>query len=323
LNYRNEAESAAAFAQGTYHLTDKLSMIGGLRYTRDKKNLDQVSPFTRTLDESFSEVNWAATLNYKINADMLAYARVATGYKSGGFNARSANSGFEPEDLTSYEAGLKSEFFDRRLRLNTTAFYAKHKNLQIQQFQAGTGGAVSITVNAGEAEYKGIEIEGEALLAEGLTVSGAFGYVDREFNEFLILNPATNSFVDVAQSARFTYASDVTWNAAAQYEFPPLDFGKLTARAEYSYRGKVYFFPTLIGTPLNEEIAGASRGLLDARLTLSDLSVGGVNATLSVWGKNLTDKEYRIHGIDFGGLGYAGNIYGEPRSVGVDVNFGF
>lgn len=61
--------------------------------------------------------------------------------------------------------------------------------------------------------------------------------------------------------------------------------------------------------------------MLDARITLSELEVIGKKASIAVWGKNLTDEAYRVHGIDFGGLGYAGNVYGEPRSFGVDLNF--
>lgn len=85
----------------------------------------------------------------------------------------------------------------------------------------------------------------------------------------------------------------------------------------------MYFQPSLIGTPFNESIPGAARSLLDARLTLADVSVGAAKASFALWGRNLTDEEYRIHGIDFGSLGYAGNVWGEPRSYGIDLIFSF
>ncbi|HEY4545719.1 MAG TPA: TonB-dependent receptor [Pedomonas sp.] len=323
LSFRHRSRSQAAFGQLTYELTDQLSVTGGLRYTSDKKSLDQIAPFPRDLSRKFDRFNWTVSADYRLTQDVLAYARVATGYKAGGFNARSSNSGYSPEDLTSYELGLKSEFLDRRVRLNAALFYAKHEDLQIQQFQAGSQGSTSVTVNAGQADYKGIELEGQALLMDGLTLSGALGYIDRKYKQFLILDPATNQIIDVADTARFPLSSSLTWNAALQYELPRFDFGQLSARVEYNYRGKVYFHPTLVGTPLNDEIAGEARGLLDARLTLSELSLLGEGASIAVWAKNLTDKAYRIHGIDFGALGYAGNVYGEPRSFGVDLNFSF
>ncbi len=323
MSYRHQSESKAAFAQGTYQLTDRLSFTGGIRYTEDKKHLEQVAAFPRDLQAKFRRFNWAASLNYEMNRDVLLYGRAATGYKSGGFNARSVNSGFAPEDLTSFEMGVKSELFDRRLRLNAAVFYARHKDLQIQQFQAGTLGTTSVTVNAGKAEYKGVELEMQALLAPGLTVAGALGYTDRKYGEFLILDPATNLIVDVKDTARFPLSAALTWNASIQYAAPKFDFGQLTGRVEYNYRGKTYFHPTRTGTPLNDEIAGAPRGLLDARLTLSEINLGGLDASFSLWGKNLTDKEYRVHGIDFGSLGFAGNVYGEPRSFGADLTLDF
>ena len=178
-------------------------------------------------------------------------------------------------------------------------------------------------MNAGEAEYKGIEVEFVALLTDNLTFSGSLGYIDREFNEFLIVDPATNQTIDVADVAHFTYSAEDTANAALQYDLPRFSFGQVSARLEYNYRSEVYFQPTTVGTPLNESIPGDGRGLLDARLTLADVEIAGAKASVSLWGLNLTDEEYRIHGIDFGSLGYAGNVYGEPRSYGVDLNFTF
>lgn len=324
LDYTHKSTSKAAFAQATYHLSDQLSATGGIRYTEDKRRLEQTSAFPRSLKANFDRLNWTASLDYDVNDDVLVYGRIATGYKSGGFNARSpGNAAFDPEDMTSYELGFKSELFERRLRLNVTGFYSSREDLQIDQFQSGSGGSTSVTVNAGKAVYKGIEAEGEALLADGLTLSGSLGYVDREYKEFLIRDPATNEIVDVADTARFTYASKITWTAAAQYQLPRFDFGTLSARLEYNYRGRIYFFPTLFGTPFRDEIAGGSRGLLDARVTLADLRLGGVEAAVALWGRNLTKEEYRVHGIDFGALGYAGSVYGEPRSFGIDFNIAF
>ena len=323
LDYDHESESKAVFGQATYDLTDRLSFTGGVRYTGDDKKLNQRAIFPRNLERSFSNFNWSASLAFKMSDEVMTYGRVATGYKAGGFNARSSNESFGPEDVTSFELGLKSELLDRRLRLNAAAFYVDHKDLQIQQFQAGTQGATSVTVNAGKAEYKGLEVEIEALLTEGLTLSGSVGYVDREYKEFLILDPATNQIVDVANSAFFTYAPETTANAALQYKLPHFGIGQLSARLEYNYRGSVIFYPTHVGTPLTEEIADSARNLIDARITLSELRVGSGEASVSLWSRNLTDEEYRVHGVDFGALGFAGNVYGEPRSAGIDFTVEF
>ena len=127
----------------------------------------------------------------------------------------------------------------------------------------------------------------------------------------------------MANVAHFTYSAKETANAALQYDLPRFSFGQVSARLEYNYRSEVYFQPTTVGTPLNESIKGDGRGLLDARLTLAEVAVGSATASFSLWGRNLTDEEYRVHGIDFGALGYAGNVYGEPRSYGIDLDVSF
>lgn len=123
LQYRHHSRSKAMFAQGTYALTEDTNLTGGIRYTRDDKRLVQVSPYVRELSANFSKVNYAISLDQKVTRDILAYARVSTGYKAGGFNARSGNNGYKPESLISCVAPhLRKEgeigeldVFDRQL----------------------------------------------------------------------------------------------------------------------------------------------------------------------------------------------------------------
>lgn len=323
LDYKHESTTTALFAQATWHATDKLNLTGGVRYTWDKKKLEQTSPVVRDLKKSFSSFNWSATVDYKFNDDVMAYGRIATGYKAGGFNARSFDSGFDPEDLTSYEVGVKTELFNRRLRFNATAYHAIHKDVQVSSFQAGAGGAVATTENAGKARYNGVELEVNAVLVDGFTTYATFGYVDRKYKEFVVFNQATGKFVDIADIAKFGYSASTTASAGAQYEFPPFSFGKLAARLDYNYTSKRYFGSNPLTAPFIEQIKAAPRGLLDARLTLSDISLGNGSASLSLWGRNITNKKYRMVGIDFGQLGFAGNIYGEPATYGADLTLKF
>lgn len=323
FNYRYKSRSQALFGQVTTELTEQLSLTGGLRYTKDTKELDQVIPYDRSLKRSFDQVNWAVTLDYTLSDDVMAYGRVATGYKAGGFNARSVNDGFKPEDLTSYEMGIKSELFDRRVRLNAAVFHAVHKDVQVGQFLAGSGGSLGITVNAGKAAYTGIEAEFVALLTDSLTFSGNVGYIDRKYKAFELLNPATNTLVDVADVARFIYSPDTTANVAAEYRFPPLSFAELTARLDYSYRSRMYWHPTAMLNPYNDAISDKSVGRLDGRVTLSGVAVGNAEAQLAFWVKNITNTDYLLGGVDFGSLGFATVGYAEPRTWGVDMRVRF
>jgi len=317
-DYDHYNKSAAAFAQGTFELTDTLSVTGGVRYTHDKKHLVQRAPFVRDLRASYEKVNYAFSVDWQATPSMLLYARTASGYKAGGFNARSVNSGFNPESLTSYEAGIKSDWLDRRLRVNLTGFYATHSDLQLQQLQAGSGGASSVTVNAGKARYWGIEAELTAKPVEPLTLGANLGYTNRKYKQFLILDPVTDQYVDVKDSARFMIGATTTISAYAQLDIADLEIGRLSIRGDYDYRTKIYYHPTTVGTPYNDQIAGAPRSLVNGRISLTDIDLNGAKAELALWGKNIFDKKYRLFGIDFGSLGFAGNTYGEPATYGVD-----
>lgn len=323
FNYRFKSQSKAAFGQVTAQLNDGLSATAGLRYTRDERELRQREPYVRDLSRRFDKLNWAVALDYRWNNDLMTYARIATGYKAGGFNARSQNDGFEPEDLTSFEVGLKSEWFARQLRLNLTAFHAKHQDVQVGQFLAGSGGSVGITVNAGKAEYYGLEAEWTALIGPNLTLNGNFGYVDRSYKSFIIRDPATDALVDIAKTARFIYSAGTTANVGAEYRFGKVGSGTLSARLDYSYRSKIHYHSTTILNPFNDVISDGKVGLLDGRITLADMSMGGGRAALSGWVRNITNKDYLLGGVDFGSLGFATVSYAQPRTYGVDLRVGF
>ncbi|MBS0505146.1 MAG: TonB-dependent receptor [Proteobacteria bacterium] len=321
--YHYESKSQALFGQATTAVTDKLNLTGGLRYTKDDKALDQSVPSARSLSRDFDRFNWAVTADYEWSNDVMTYARVATGYKAGGFNARSANSGFEPEDLTSYEIGLKSELLDRRLRFNLALFHATHKDVQVGQFLPGTGGSVGVTVNAGKARYNGIEAEFTALVTDALTLSGNFGYTDRKYKQFEIVNPATEQLIDIASTAKFRYSPSTTANVSAEYRFPAFDFGQLVARLDYSYRSRMYWHSSTLLNPFNDVISDGGVGRLDGRLSLKEVAIGGGNAEIALWARNLTDEEYLLGGVDFGALGFGTVSYAEPRTWGVDLRVSF
>ena len=318
MAYEHENKSYALFGQMTYNITDRFSLTGGLRYTWDDKRLRQTSAFNRNLSRDFSEFTYSATADYDLD-DVLFYARIASGYKAGGFNARSANEGFDPETITSYEAGLKSELFDNTVRFNLAAFYAEYTDVQIQQFLAGTGGATSVTVNAGSATYQGVEAEVVAVPVTGLTLSGSIGYVDRDYQEFLFREPATNEIVDVADRAGFRYSPDITAQAGAEYEFPPFSFGVFSVRVDYSYVGRRQWDALDFRNPRAQLIADDPYNTFDVRATLGQIAFGDVEGSLAFWGRNIFDEEYMNSAIDFGGLGFGGISYAEGSTYGVDL----
>lgn len=316
--YRHVSRSQALFGQVTGHLSDALSLTGGLRYTKDKKRLQQSVPMARDITRDFNKLNWAASLDYQMDDNVLLYGRIATGYKAGGLNARSANDGFGPENLISYEAGLKTELFGRRLRLNTAAFYTRLKDIQRSQFLSGSGGTVSNTVNAGRSRYVGFEAEAMAAITNELTLSANIGYIDRKFKEFDYLDPTTDQLIDIAGVSEFQGSAGTTISAAADYR-KPLSFGTFNARLDYNYRGRVYYTTSAVINPFHEEISDGPVGLFDARIGLSDLEIRGAKMAISAWAKNLTNKSYALWGVDFGALGFATTNFADKRSWGLEL----
>lgn len=328
------AESYAIFGQVSWKpaaLDERLELTGGLRHTWDGKTIwiEEAPGSTLRGKQNFTNLSWLFSANYEVTDDVMVYGRVSTGYKSGGINPR-ANPGsnalnsFAPEKVLSYEAGLKAEWFSRRLRTNLALYRTDYDDRQISQFASGTGGATSIILNAGKAVIQGVELETVAVPVKGLTMDGSFGYTDAMYKRFDFRDPVTDLIIDVADEARFSNVPKWNWHIGAQYEFSGLDFGTLTARMDYSHQSRMFFFPLDRVNLFNPQVAAPSQGNLSARLTLSDFKLSvPVKAKISIWGENLANNDDIAYGIDFGGIGFGGAYFREPRSFGIDLTLNY
>mgnify|MGYP003344588267 CR=1 FL=1 len=161
--------------------------------------------------------------SYKITDDISTYIKYTTGYNGGGFNARASTlssftTPFAEEKVKSWELGFKSEWMENRLRLNAAVFTNDYTDIQIAQFEAGTGGASSRIVNAGSGTYQGFELELVAAPIDGLTIEGSYGYLDAQYDEYLARNPATNQLEDISGVTTVTQAPKNSANLGVQYE---------------------------------------------------------------------------------------------------------
>lgn len=322
-----ETESIAGFGQVSYRptvLDSKLELTGGLRYTQDDKEFFS-SNFPERPKKSFSNASWLASASYQFADDVMGYARISTAYRAGGFSPRSTTlSAFDPEEATAYELGLKAEWFDRRLRTNLSLFQTDYKDLQVNQFASGTSGASAIVVNAGEATFKGFELEFVALLAKGLTADVSYGYVDPKYDKYQFRNPVTDELSDVSREARFSNVAKENLHIGAEYAINFFGIGKFSTRVDWSKRGRRYFYPLDSINIFNDEIKDPGTENLSARIALSELPLGSYGSwELGIWGENLTDHDNVGYAIDFGGLGFGGLFYTEPRRYGVDVRLRF
>jgi iron complex outermembrane receptor protein len=337
LNYTGESESYAAYASDSWTppiLDDKLELTGGIRVTKDIKTLDYLTmPQFPTVaahkHRAFSNVSGDFTAKYQWTPDVMTYARFANAYKSGGFSGRDdpLAPGFTPETANNFEVGTKSDWLDKRLRVNADVFYTKYNDKQVTTFASGgnnNGIQSSHVTNAATTKYLGADVEITARPTENLTLEANWGHTWPKFERFDYQPVLNGPIFNISGSARFNYFPKTTYSLAGTYTFDPLPIGELSARVEYSYRSGMYFHPSNQFNPLNELIKAGAAKDLSASINLSKIPVGWDRSeiSLSVYGKNLLNKAWRIQGTDyeFTPEDYFGSsAYNRPRVIGFHV----
>jgi len=332
----------AIFGQATYAVLPTLRLTLGGRYTIDKvratHRADLVEgffdrdipdgtpiplvPFAR-LGDTFKSFSWRVAADLDVSDDILAYASIDRGFKAGGFNIGIITSVAErtqvdPEYLTSYEIGLKSTLFDRRLRLNLSAFYYDYTDLQVLSVNRQAGSAVPTLGldNAADATIKGIEVEATALPVDWLDLGLNMGLLDAKFKNYLsgAIDPVTGDARDFSGN-RMPGAPKFTLSTFAQATIPVGDF-ETRWRIEYNYTGKKYY------NNAEDELisSGEGYGLLNLRFTLAKPDQGW---ELAAWAKNVAGKAYIVDATDTSGFGFVPRYYGERATYGAEFSVRF
>lgn len=253
-----------------------------------------------------------AIISYKPNDAMMAFASFSRGFRSGNFNARATKpveiGPAEPETVTTYELGLKTQPIRRLVRFNVTGFYSKYNNIQrVVQQGLPDGQIFQSLTNAATATIKGFEVETYVSPLAGLSFNGSVGYTDAKYDTFITGLPAGV----VGTELKFERVPKWTAHIDGVYttNVPSLS-GSLSARASYTYRSHV--FTDLLNT---RELEQEAYGLLDASITYDRDAW-----SLSVFGRNLTDKHYaEINSISF----TFAHLGGIPRTYGVELGYKF
>lgn len=331
--YTNKAEieSAAVFGQVGYRFTDQLKLTVGLRYTHDDKQghrLAQcledggdglcIAALELAAGESFAidyGKTWSATtpqaiLEYRPNEDVMVYGSVAKGYKGGGWDhlpstAEAASFNYDPEHVTNYEIGVKSDLLERRLRLNVAAFQMDYTDLQSQQLVLDC--LCLITSNVGTATIKGIEAETTFAVTAGLTAWVSGSWLDAEYDKFTDSAGTDFSGNQIQRSPKYKYSVgfDYGFGAGAWTQ-------AFNLHTSYTRQGKLYW------TPANTYVLEPF-GLLDASLRINPPA--GPPWSVTLWGKNLTDELYPVYSLAI--FGDVMNYYAPPRTYGVEVSYQF
>ena len=331
------ARSLAGFAQGTYHVADALSVTAGIRYTKDRKELDQnftqysLNPATPNLvkfqfigssKRYYSAWTPKFGLSYQISPDIMTYVSATRGFKSGGTNFAATSLkaiNFRPETIWAYEAGLKSDWFEHRLRVNITGFKYSYKNLQVQSLISP--GVVAIG-NAATASVKGLEFETSAKPLRDLTLTANYSLLNARYRQFdnasvpkalvsyVAADPrydaATNTFD--ASGNRLNAAPKSSFSGNAQYDFDLLR-GRGYLRGEYYWQARASYDPS--NAPI---ISQKPYGLVNLSIGYDDRAHGWGVQLLA---RNVLDKQYLI-AIAASGLVPAGYA-GAPRTIAFTV----
>ncbi|WP_333572731.1 TonB-dependent receptor [Sphingomonas sp.] len=300
------SKSYSAYGQVTWNATEALHLTVGGRYTHDKKrgvlhfsrnvNYDVNTAAAATagykpLDKSWDRFNPMVTLAYDVSDAVHAYAKYATGYRAGGASSRTANyQAFNPEDVKSYEVGLKSDFWGHKGRLNLAAYIMDRKDSQvdISSIQPFNGSNFNnlVTINApGNTKIRGIEADLTLKPVQGLTLNASYAYTYTRIPPVLITATAGGLSTSVYQNFYIVFTPRNAASGSVDYELP-LKGADLRFHLDGNYSQATQAF---------DQFATKNEASLifNGRISLANINVGAMqNVTFSVWGRNLFNEQY-------------------------------
>lgn len=349
--------SYAAFGQLTYPVTDTTNITLGARYTIDKVRGDGRTDITflpgvlapgalvinsQLFDatnnfgggggvaivngtnpdhkKTFKKFTYKATIDQKLGDDVMVYGNISRGYKAGTFNTLPLdNAALNPEVIDAYEVGIKSELFNRLVRLNVALFWNDISNPQVQ---AQRNGLVFLT-NAGSARTKGAEFDLTVAPARGLTLRLAGSYLDAKFREFngcptyaySVVAPGNlDQLVTNCTGNRMPYASKWKFTAGVNYTHKVEGTGTFDFDAAVNYSSKFSW-------DADNVIKEPTRYLVDGAIGFTPASLEHV--TIRAWVKNLTNRKYNINYYAQASGSAFSSAPGAPRTYGGELVFKF
>lgn len=327
LNNNGSNTASAVFASLDWSITDSWSLNLGGRYTQEEKTFSAaaagfMSPTFGVLvpdgpvqdfDDNWSEFSPRVALQYTVNDDLMVFGSYSSGFKSGGYFARStipdANS-YDPETVNTAELGLKSQWLNDRVRLNATAFLTDYDDKQEEVIIQDGLTANTVVRNASTVEIKGLELEFAAQLTSALSMYANLGLLDSNYTDFMADINGDGTATDNS-GLKLRNAPETTFSLGADY-VQPLSFGELSVH--YNYRWADEYQTVFNNHPLGKVDA---LGMHNASIDLAFSE----NYRLSVYGRNLTDERYaRV--VIIPGFTHFGQ-YNAPRTFGAEFTVNF
>lgn len=353
-----DTKAWAAFADASFDVSKDVSVSVGGRYTVDKREASILRQIYLGTAGSPGMGNPAAVLfrtdtnltkgdlhredkkftprvsaSWKASTDQTMYASWTEGFKGGGFDPRlnlvgtkltldKAKQGFLPEQISTFELGLKSAFAKNTVFTNIAVFHSDYQDVQIPGSVAidtnGDGkddSFAGVTTNAGKAKIDGLELEATARITDAFSMSGMFSYIDAKYTKYIGAGNA-----DVTALRVFQNTPKQTASIRANYDWSMAllgQSGKLSLSSSLAFRGKTYQFET--PTPILDQ---DSFKLWDASLVWSR---SDNRMRVGLHGKNLSDTRYKVAGYLFPTLGEGSTtaFYGNPRTYTLTLDYRF
>ncbi|ANP44829.1 hypothetical protein ATE48_02255 [Candidatus Viadribacter manganicus] len=315
--------SYAAFGQMTIPFAEVFEFTAGVRWTHDDREIHQIaldndvgglppvgiplgptgSPYNVTADESFEEPTWRLALSVEPVDQARFYVSYDRGYKAGSFvsgaqNALQAGTPIRSEILDNYAVGMKTTWMDGRFRFNAEAFLLDYSDLQVYELLG-----LNLATSNADAQSSGIEIETAFALNENITIGGSYTRLQAQYTS----NATSTVGTLLYDGHTLPRSPEHQYNAFVDGEWD-LWGGAFAARVNYQWADEFYFDPSN-----NPEVLEDAHGLLGAFASWESPS----GLTVAVYGKNLTDEDYRLHVIKNVGIGFS--VFGPPQEFGVSL----
>ncbi len=337
-----ENNSYAVFVHGTFAFTKQWSVTVGARQSRENKtftynefypllplpysdpsgNVANGNPSfpSTTLADHWDVFTPKLGMEFKPTKDTMLYVQGSTGFKAGGFNGRpSPLTGLAPfnsEKLVTVEGGFKSEWLNRRVRVNGDVFFSSYRDIQISRLSQVVPG-VRVEENAGDGRSRGVELEIAASPLQGLSLSLGLGYLDFWYTSLLPgVVPATAAATgSISLDAQLPFAPKLTLNGSASYTVPVGSAGFLSVRGDWKHSSKYYIDPDN-----SFATAQPDYDTFDARVAVTPRSG---KLELFVQGTNLTNQAIVANGVTSAPNGSQIVTYKPPRQWTSGIRFRF